>query len=173
MHLNSIIDFANSANEEIGKHKLSVILAPRNMTTNQYNIEQLNWQSIKYGTGEINAVPNDKRGVYAFVISWNNNILPPHGYILYIGIAGRNSNRSLRERYRDYLNEKKLIKRERIARMIGVWHEVLRFFFAPVSEKFSSPDLIELERQLNDAIMPCFSVGDLSAELKSKMRAFK
>ena len=59
-------------------------------------------------------------------------VLPPHEYILYIGIAGYNSQRSLRERYKDYLNAKKVIKRAKIARMIGTWHEVLRFFFAPV-----------------------------------------
>lgn len=72
--------------------------------------------------------------------------LPPHGYILYIGIAGRNSDRSLQERYKDYLNTPKVVKRDRIARMIGNWHNILCFFYAPIEDGVSSEELQELEK---------------------------
>ena len=92
----------------------------------------LNWQSIKFNAeDEIDRVPNDKRGVYAFVISSDANPMPVHGYIMYIGIAGRDSNRSLRTRYRDYLSTNKVLLRPKINYLIANWYSVLRFFLPP------------------------------------------
>lgn len=65
-----------------------------------------------------------------------------------------------------------MIKRERIAYMIGTWHKVLHFYFAPVDDAITSADLEELERQLNSALLPPYSEGDLDAETKSKRKAF-
>ena len=56
--------------------------------------------------------------------------------------------------------------------MIVDWHDVLRFFFAPVDDSVSSDDLKKLERQLNNALLPPFSRGDLDAGIKSQRRAF-
>jgi len=173
LKLDSLIDFANTATAEIAKFTVPVTLSPEKMVTDKYPIPDLNWESIPYGDAEIEQVPDDKRGVYAFAVCKPSDILPPHGYIFYIGIAGRNSDRPLRARYKDYLNEKKVIKRNRIARMIGTWHEVLRFFFAPVDDDLSSDDLKALEAQLNTALLPPFSEGDLEADTKSKRRAFR
>lgn len=174
MNLQSFVDFAEEAHDEIGKYRLDgMILSPDKMRFNEFCVRALEWQSIKYGDAEIEQVPDNRRGVYAFALSEQSAVLPPHGYILYIGIAGRKSNRSLRARYRDYLNEKKVKKRSRIARMIGTWHQVLRFYFVPVDDNFSPEDLEKLEEQLNTALMPPFSEGDLEAETKRKRRAFK
>lgn len=173
LDLNSIIDFADEAEAEIGKFRVGVILSPSKMRFGPYCVPNLNWQSVKYGDAEVHLVPDDKRGVYAFAICEPSAVLPPHGYILYIGIAGRNSTRSLRARYMDYLNARKVKKRSRIAQMIGTWHEVLRFFFVPVDDAMTSDDLESLEKQLNTALLPPFSEGDLDAETKIKRRAFR
>ena len=173
MKLDSLIDFANDATDEIAKYTVPVTLSPHKLIANGRAIPALDWNSISYGDAELNKVPADKRGVYAFAVCQRSDVLPPHGYILYIGIAGRDSKRPLRERYKDYLNEKKVMKRARIARMIGTWHEVLRFFFAPVDDNVSSEDLKILEQQLNTALLPPFSEGDLVAETKQKRRAFR
>ncbi len=173
LDIKSLVDFANEAAEEIAKFTVDITLSPDKMMAGGHVIPTLAWKSISYGDAELDKVPNDKRGVYAFAVCQANNVLPPHGYILYIGIAGRDSERSLRDRYKDYLNEKKVIKRARIARMIGTWHQVLRFFFAPVEDNISSEDLKMLEKQLNTALMPPFSENDLDAELRQKRRAFR
>jgi hypothetical protein len=174
LDIDTLIDFANEAAAEIAKFTVSVTLSPDKMLAGgNNNMSALTWDSVSYGNKEKKKVPANKRGVYAFAVCHNNGVLPPHGYILYIGIAGRNSNRSLRARYTDYLNEKKVRKRARIARMIGTWHQVLRFFFAPVGSNISSDDLKTLEQQLNTALMPPFSEGDLEAETKKKRRAFR
>jgi len=173
LDLGSLVDFANEATDEIAKFTVSIILSPDKMMAGEHVLPALAWDSISYGDEELEKVPADKRGVYAFAVCENNAVLPPHGYILYIGIAGRDSQRSLRDRYRDYLNTKKVMKRARIARMIGTWHQVLRFFFAPVGDEFSSDDLKTLEQQLNTALIPPFSEGDLEADTKQKRRAFR
>ena len=79
----------------------------------------LEWDAIEFETGDIEQVPRDKRGVYGFAIRVDSQVLPPHGYIAYMGIAGRDSLRPLRERYRDYLNPKRVIKRPGIAWLMG------------------------------------------------------
>ena len=173
MSLDTIVDFANEATEEIGKYIFSITLPPQKLMFDQYQFQNLDWESICFGTDELEKVPDDKRGIYAFAICHENDVLPPHGYILYIGIAGRDSNRSLRARYKDYLNERKVVKRPRIARMIGHWHDVLKFFYAPIADNVSSEDLRQLEQQLSSAFIPPFSEGDLDAETKRKRRAFR
>ena len=172
MNLESVIDFANEANDEIGKYMVNVILSPKKMMSSEYDFTSLDWKSIRYGKEELEQVPDDKRGLYAFAVCHPSDILPPHGYVLYIGIAGRKSQRSLRKRYQDYLNRSKILKRKGIARMIGHWHDVLRFYYVPVDKDVSSEELEKLERQLNTALIPPFSKRDLEADTKRKRRAF-
>ena len=89
MDLDSLIDFANEANEEIAKYTVPVTLSPEKMMVNEHAIETLTWESISYGGEELERVPADKRGIYAFAVCRHSDVLPPHGYVLYIGIAGR------------------------------------------------------------------------------------
>ena len=173
MNLEEIVDFATAAHAEIGRYNVTVTLTPTNIMATEFALAALNWTSINYGPDEIEKVPDNKRGIYAFAVHHPSSVLPPHGYVLYIGIAGRDSDRSLRDRYRDYLNQKKVVKRPRIARMIGDWHKVLKFFFAPIEGDVSSEDLKKVEQQLNTALLPPFSVGDLEAGTKEKRRAFQ
>ena len=174
MNFDKLRDFAKQATLEIASFKVPFVLSPKSLIADRYVLPALAWDSIRYDDdAELHKVPADRRGLYAFVVCENNNVLPPHGYVLYIGIAGRNSQRPLRERYKDYLNEKKVLKRDRIAQMIGTWHQVLRFFFAPVDNAVSSADLETLEKQLNGALMPPYSEGDLEGNIKRKRKAFR
>ena len=112
------------------------------------------------------------RGIYAFVVSHSNSVLPHHGYVLYVGIAGKNSNRSLRDRYADYLNTKIILSRDRVCAMIAGWAEVLHFVYAPVECSVSSDDLIALEKEISGALLPPFSPGDREARIKAMERMF-
>ena len=148
MNIDSIKDFANQAHQEIGKFRVTVTLSPDKLMMDKYSFHDLSWESILFGETEITKVPDNKRGVYAFAVCQDSKVLPPHGYILYIGIAGKDSNRPLRERYKDYLNAGKIRKRSGIARMIGDWHQVLRFFFAPVNDSVSSDVTVQFPGRL-------------------------
>lgn len=172
---NELEDFVNEATQEIAKYKIEVILSPSKLKFDDFKIGNLHWGSVNYGaTDEIDDVPDDKRGIYAFVIAREHAQLPTHGYIMYVGIAGRRgSKRDLRARYKDYLNPKIVKKRPNITRLIGTWREVLKFYFAPINDDISSDDLEELERQINTAFLPPLSEGDIEAEVKRKRRAFR
>ena len=173
MDLFSLEDFANAATQEIAKFAVSFNLSPERLTSEDFGVGVLDWAHIPYGSEALEQVPNDKRGVYAFVACHENGILPPHKYVMYIGIAGRRSDRPLRDRYRDYLNPKSVKKRPKIARMIGTWHSVLQFHFASVEDGIDTDALEKIEKALNNALMPPFSQGDLDAELKQKRSAFQ
>ena len=91
---------------------------------------------------------------------------------MYVGLGGKKCNRSLRERYGDYLNIKKILKRDRITRMIGTWSELLHFAYAPVPDTVSFKDLAALEVEINSALLPPFSRGDIKATIKKMQRMF-
>ena len=133
----------------------------------------LDWKSIGFGKAEIEDVPNDKRGVYAFVVAYPQDFLPPHGYIMYIGIAGKNSNRPLRERYRDYLNPNQVVDRPAIARMISRWRRILHFHFAAIGNDVTTEQLQAFETRLNTAFLPPYAKGDIEADTKKERAAFK
>ena len=174
MSFDLLRDFANKSNRELGDYRLTFILSPDKMRRDDYDVGELDWDSIHFGDpAEIEKVPDDKRGIYALTVCHPSEILPPHGYVLYIGIAGRRSDRALRERYKDYLNEKQIQKvRPALAYAIGNWQDVLRFYFAPVDAGLSSENLEGLEERINTALMPPYSFGDLEAETKRKKKAF-
>lgn len=158
---------------EISKFKFSVILSPEKMMTDEYVVESLNWSSIRFdSSNELEKVPADKRGIYAFAVRYRSNILPDHGYILYIGIAGIGEERSLRQRYQEYLQQSRVRSRKNILRIIATWYDVLRFYFAPVDDSLSNEDLLKLEKQLNTALLPPFSQKDLEGVTKAKRSAF-
>ena len=172
MKIQRLIDAANKTSEEYGRYLIRFALAPQRLNFQHYLIPNLSWSSIMYGEEELDKVPNDKRGIYAFAIHQPSVTLPPHKYILYIGISGRNSNRSLRERYRDYLTMSKVQGRPSISYMIGNWHPVLQFLYAPVEDEVTTEELQELEKQLNSALMPPYSYGDIDAEIRHQRKAF-
>lgn len=173
MDLESLKDLADEAHEELGKYAVRFFLSPEKLAADDFVLDQLGWSSIGFDNDdELENVPDDKRGVYAFVVTHQNDVLPQHGYVLYIGMAGQKSDRPLRERYQDYLNPAKVKKRMGITRMIANWYDVLHFYFAPVDDEVSTEELEELEKQLNTAMMSPFAEKDMDADAKRKRKAF-
>ena len=173
MNLDDLIDFANKVNEDISRYWRPFVLNPSRLLADDFVLPHLDWHVIPYGRAEIRQVPKDRRGVYAFAVRIESTVLPPHGYILYMGIAGDDSDRPLRERYQDYLNPNKVKRRAGVARMIGDWHEVLQFMFAPVDDDMPTSDLQSLEIQLNTALIPPYSEQDIDADVRAHRRAFR
>ena len=88
MKLDLLVDFANDATGAIAKFTVDFMLPGEQLAAGHFGIGKLDWSSISFGEIEIDQVPDDKRGVYAFAVCKPHAVLPPHGYILYIGIAG-------------------------------------------------------------------------------------
>ena len=158
---------------EVQNYKIRFILNAERISSLVRPSFPLHWNSIKFDDAtQIHNVPDDKRGVYAFVVAADSPSLPTHGYIMYIGIAGFRSTRSLRDRYKDYLDTNKVLARPNVMGMVGTWHDVLRFFFAPVDDQMTSAQLESLERTLNSAWMPPYVVQDVDATTRRMQRAF-
>lgn len=171
--MDAFSDFAQQANDTVGNYRLGFTLSPKTLRSANYCVPNLVWHSVRFDPAELKKLPKDKRGVYAFVLYEPNSVLPLHGYVAYIGIAGRDSNRSLRDRCRDYLNDKKLVKtRQSIAFLIGNWREILHVFYAPVDVAVSAQMLKQLEQELNGALQPPYSRGDVQATIKNFQKAF-
>ena len=173
MNLDDISDLARKNNDEVNRYTVRFTLIPEHLTMSDYTLASLTWHSVKYNDDEaLEQIPSDKRGIYAFVARHPSDILPMHGYVLYIGIAGKDSNRPLLERYRDYLSASQIRRRFNITQMIGNWRSVLHFLYAPVDNNVTSDELKRMERQLNAALMPPFSLRDLEADIGPKRSAF-
>lgn len=130
---------------------------------------QLQWQCVPFDEKNIEKVIQ-KRGVYAISVRHNDTRLPPHDYVLYIGQAGakRSGTRTVRARIREYFRERDRMKRPHIWEILNKWNGVLFFHFAAIE---SSGKMIKtIEQKLNDALLPPYSIGDFSANIRQAKR---
>ena len=94
-----------------------------------------------------------ERGIYAFTLELTGLKLPPHGYILYVGIAGDTSGSSLQKRYGQYLQELRSESgRPAVFYMMRNWPDDLFFNFVALPNK--KVDLAKLERAFINSVMP-------------------
>lgn len=127
------------------------------------------WQSVKFDDNNQISVP-EERGVYAFVVRHDNGYFPPHGYIMYVGITGSTkTQRTLRTRYGEYIRERQRNKRPAVHYMLNAYKDDLFFLYVPIAD--TDVRLDELERALNDAIIPPVSKKDFSAEVRALIGA--
>lgn len=111
------------------------------------------WESVKFldetGTkinSEVSRVPNDKGGIYVFVIK--PEIIPDvHRYIMYIGRARKKLGFSLQKRCKEYIND----NRVKIMYMREEWGDQLYFYYLPLD---SDEDIEKIERELIRVIIP-------------------
>lgn len=126
---------------------------------------RLNWQTIPFHKRNIPSVSN-RAGVYAFSIRRNNQDLPPHDYVLYIGQVGakRSGARTIRARIREYFGERVRKKRPHIWEFLNKWKGVLFFHFAELDA--TTVNLEKIEAKLNDALVPPYSIRDFTATIR-------
>lgn len=111
------------------------------------------WENIKFldetGTkinDKINKVPNDKGGVYVFLLK--PEIIPGmHRYIMYIGRARKKNGFSLRKRCKEYLKDERI----QIMYMRETWGDKLYFYYLPLD---NDDDIEKIERELIRVIIP-------------------
>lgn len=171
--VNDILDIADS----IKLRTYSIILDPHGW--HNFNpAVRLDWKCVKFEVENISNIPA-QAGIYAFVVKFykdsNREVLfPSHGVIVYGGITGykESSDRTLRKRFEEYLNEKG--KRMNIYKMIRDWGENLYFFYSEILPE-ENVDMLMLEKQFNDAVQPIVARNDFSANVRTarKLVAFQ
>jgi len=124
----------------------------------------LTWNRIKFGESPT-VLPDDKIGVYCFVIESGIANLTFCGILAYVGRA-RNS---FRERYSDYLTEKSDPSgRPKVVMMLNQWENHLGYYYAILSTK---DECTAEERRLLAAFVPPFSPA-LPAGVQARSGAF-
>lgn len=112
------------------------------------------WKEVKFynddgdPTEDINTIPNDKGGIYVFVLK--PNIIPDaHFYIMYIGRAKKTINQNLRKRCKEYYSE----DRPKVFRLIRYWRKYIYIRYLPLDDN-DTIDRIEAEL-INTILPPC------------------
>jgi hypothetical protein len=123
----------------------------------------LKWRQVPYHPASRSQLPS-KSGLYAFVLTPKPGLIPPHGFLLYIGKTGDGSSRAtLRKRFGQYvLEQNKPDGRPAVRSMLNRWGTHLIFAYATVSDKASIADL---EDALIKATYPPInkSIADITA----------
>jgi hypothetical protein len=110
---------------------------------------QLTWQKIKFTASNVNLVPDNKVGVYSFVVNAEVAQHPACSYLLYIGKV---RDQNFRKRYKQYLGTLASWKsRPHIADMIEKWADHLWFYYAEVA---NTSLIDQLEEDLISAFLP-------------------
>lgn len=126
------------------------------------------WRRVQFKKSTLDSVIN-QAGVYAFAIGLESAQMPPHSYVLYIGQTGAKRNdRTLRQRVKEYYLERTAGRRPHISEFLNKWKRCLIFHFAPLDP--TTIDLLKVEKKLNDALMPPYSVQDFSPEIRRRKR---
>lgn len=127
---------------------------------------QLAWQIVPFRVGGAAQVPQTA-GFYCFIVNNGAAQLPLVLYPLYAGETG-----NLRQRYRDYLIEKdKDGGRVHVRKFLNVFWGEVAFAFAP--HDVDAAARRNIEKQLNDALMPPYSIKDFTAEVKAAKGAWQ
>lgn len=128
----------------------------------------LSWNRVKFDASTKGSVPAE-RGLYVFTIEVESLGLLGHGYIMYVGITGNDSDGNLRKRFGQYLREAKRGRRPRVFYMFNKWAGELVFNYTLVSDP--AVDLAKIETSFLDAVMPPVNSSDFSAEIAAPKKA--
>lgn len=127
--------------------------------------KKLAWTALPFDEASRTSIPNDKGGVYSFVVCPHIEQHPLCSYLLYVGKAV-----NFRERYNTYLRSfgEEAIRTEQphVTVMLQKWGEYLMFCYAPIEEM----NLIEeTESRLIQAYLPPTNKridGDIGIEVR-------
>ncbi|MYG96059.1 MAG: hypothetical protein F4195_05610 [Gammaproteobacteria bacterium] len=169
--MTGIIDLASRQQEKKGaidfwrQHTIDAILWPSAWKKADVGFP-LDWKSTEFSRNNINLIP-DTPGVYAFSISIRNSIFPSQRTIVYFG-----KTTSLQTRYRDYIGERRRgSKRIKFGNLFKLWPDDIVFTFSMVDDQ--NYNLDEVEKVLNDAVIPHFVKQDFSAEIRSLVQILR
>ena len=130
---------------------------------------KLDWQKIRFGEAHHGSVPKE-RGIYAFTVELAPTKLPGHGYILYVGITGADSEANLYKRYAQYLRHlKNQDGRPAVYFMLDNWADDLFFNFVTLPN--TKVDLAKIEKSIINAVIPPVNKRDLEATITSAKAA--
>lgn len=153
--------------EDLRKYNVqSIVLSPNRWETFKSGLN-LDWKLVKFKLGSIEDIPDDKFGVYSFVVEPGIANHPRCSYLLYIGKA---EVQMLRDRLKQYFYEPSNPKgRGPIQDMIIDWPDHLFVCYAVVEDTTIIDDL---ENSLVEAFVPPLN-QQYRGELGQAVRAWR
>lgn len=147
-------------------HVTRMILSPNRWATYQNTLE-LNWTTIKFEKDKMNEIPDDKCGIYSFIVKPGIAKHPHCSCLLYIGKADQES---LRKRITQYFYEPNNAKgRPPVQDMIIDWFDNLFVCYTVVDEV---KEIGNLEDALLNAFVPPIN-QTFKGELGEAVRAWR
>ena len=125
------------------------------------------WHHTPFEPEEVSRI-SDRPGVYCFHVGHGLACLPPLGLSLYGGI----SEVSLRKRCMRYFAEKNAKSgRSSVRKFLQVFEGELTLFWSEIDT--TTFDIVQLEKDFNDAMMPPYSRKDFSIEVQTARSAWQ
>lgn len=150
----------------IREHIWKFLLYPQHWIDPANNIPHvLNWNEVPFGVGQLNAVPNNQKGIYCFVVKPEFNQLFETRYLFYVGITTRD----FRTRFKEYLNDLagKGKPRPKIYTMLKLWDNYLHFYYASLP---NDQDIEECEDKLLNTFVPKVNTDIPKAKIKPELK---
>lgn len=110
-----------------------------------------NWKSVPFAKNSAKSVPQKEHGLYTFILCPKVASHPKNHFVLYVGKAQKTT---LRERFQQYLQEMKKVKRSQICYALNKYNSYLEFCFITVPNQ---EDIGPGEDALLTALMPPFN----------------
>lgn len=157
------IDFAEEA--DIKNHIKKFLLYPMFWKDINNKIQlKLKWNSIKFNSKNSSLAPN-KKGVYAFILKPSCDNFIETRYLFYVG----KTNRTLRIRYKEYLDEKegKGKPRKKVHKMLNQYEDFLHFYWAEIND---IKRVNEFEEKLLNTFVPHINVTIPKAKIKNELK---
>ena len=156
------LDFQEEA--KINDHVKKFLLFPEFWNASENKIStNLKWKRKKFNKQNLSNVP-DKKGIYAFVLVPSFNNFFTTMYLFYIG----KTNRTLRQRFREYLNEKegKGKPRKKVYKMLNQYDGYLYFVYSEINDE---NDVDKCEQCLLNTFVPHVNASIPKAKIKPEL----
>ena len=150
----------------IREHICDFLLYPAHWNDVSNNItNKLKWNEVPFKATELNNVPNDKKGIYCFVLKPEFNQLFETRYLFYVGITRRD----FRKRFSEYLNDLngKGKPRPKVYSMLKLWDKYLHFYYASLS---NDGHIEDCEIKLLNAFVPKVNTDIPLAKIKPELK---
>jgi len=142
-----------------------VILSPERWASFATPV-QLSWAVVKFDQSQQDHIPDDKGGVYTFVVKPGITDHPECAYLLYVGKAEQ---QSLRKRFVQYFYERNARKgRPKVQKMLNLWERHLWFCYATIED---TNQISDIEQSLIGAYLPPMN-DEFPAEVRRAMKAW-
>jgi hypothetical protein len=125
---------------------------------------EINWREVDFNRKNSNCIPTES-GIYCFAIKNKIIGIPNNSYLMYIGVAGhkKGSTRTLKDRYKEYLNESQIKRRAHIYYFLKKWKGHITYYYSALNN--NAHNLLEIETKLCDAILPPITKRGYSSQV--------